>query len=306
MARRLDPLGARDRTRCLMWAFGALFPPAACAVLYETVRLARRRMSELGVPPRGGSLLLPPTLFVLLVFGLGASRAGSMLAPYVILLPIPFLLVQGELNELEMAEEARASAPMARRSWLPWSTVLLGLPLSVFVVHQVDGSDLVGLRRGRNLAASAVIEGTNPRFSLKPPSDRWEQVEPGVVGDGLERYGFRQRSTGNWVLVFVHEAGDMTLDDLVAARREVLREASGLRLVGSQERRTFLAGSHMVPLSSARHETVSFGNRNSFLTAGVIHDNHAVEVVGMSRHVVTELAEVAAFVMSLQLGGSGP
>ena len=82
----------------------------------------------MGLRPRGGSLLVAPVLYLVLAGGLLVSPASSLMAPFAILLPIPFLLVQAELNELEAARAAREPAAPARRSWWPWLALALGLP----------------------------------------------------------------------------------------------------------------------------------------------------------------------------------
>jgi hypothetical protein len=283
LGRGLDPRGPRDRRVGLAWAAAVLFAPATIALLLEIPRLARLQLRTLGVRSAGGSPILAPLVYGALVAGLMLSRLGTLWAPLLLALPLPFLLAQGEVNRLEIARAARAAEPVLPprgRRWWRWAVAAVGMPAVALLLVKLDGRGFVALAKARRVVAGARVKHAD-LFTMQVAGLNWEQTGSGVVGDGSEAMGFRRRDGSSWLVVYVTDGGSLTLDGIVADRRRLIND-SGELLVRSSERRFFLPGVDMVPASSAQHETrrgVSFGVYHVFST---IHDGKAIEVIGFA------------------------
>ena len=298
IGRGLDPEVRRDRGRRLLWTLGVFCPPVAAALIYETARLARRELVRLGLRPRAGSLHFAPTLYLTLWVIIPLASPGGMIAPLVLLAPLPFLLAQDEVNQLERVRAARAAEalPARPRRWL----LLLALPATAALVFLVDRTAFVAARSARRLQAREVVHDEQRRISLTVAGDDWQQVGAGVLGDGDEKLGFTQINGGGWVVVYIEPRVDSAgaLDAVVATRRQLIKE--DFKIVESTERRQFLAGAALVPVSFASYRVAGGGSPGAFHVAAVILGGHAVEVMGFEPVAQWLRPEVQAFVESLQ------
>ncbi len=296
-ARRLDPRGRSGRGRCLAWASAAFFYPAGCAVLFETSRLARLALQPLGVLPRGRSLLLAPGLCLGLSAFLTATRLSILWTPFILLLPVPALLAQDELNRLETACGDRTARPQRRVVLLSWALVALGLPVSAFALVKLDGKNVAALRSSRSLVAATRVAGTQPSYDLRVPSVGWQQVAPGILGDGTEDLAFRKHGGASWVLVYRSSTGGLSLDDVVSDRRRLLAEDR--RSIDTfDERRFFLNAPNLEPASFARYGLSSAGEAGVMVVMATLLGDIRIEAIGYSNPA--NQRDVEEFVLSLR------
>jgi hypothetical protein len=275
IARSLD-VGARvDRRRAVFWAAGVYCPPLAVALLYELPRLVRADSGTLVRRP--WPLWAAPSAYGALAFLILVSGWAGAWSVWLAALSLPFLLVQLEVNRWVAA--GPTAVPSTRCQSLRWLVLAL-LPGAVLGLRALDRGRFLAWRSARTLKSGEVIADVDRRFFLRVPSAGWEQVAPGVVGDGREKLAFRERATGHWLLVFDTpvKSTDVCLDDMVENRRAVL--ASTGTILESAERRRFLPGAKFVPASFANHRVRASTFLGAFVVTAAIIDKHAVEVVG--------------------------
>ena len=277
-----------------MWACAVVFIPAACAYLYEVTRLAR---AAAPAAQRRSSPLLAPALFVALGVVLLATRLADAWATLLLVLPIPFVMVQAELNRLEVRREPRARTAPTRWAWL---VLAVAMPLSVFAIYRLDRKAVKTLLTTRPLARGALVRGTSAPCTLQIPAAGWERVAPGGVGDGAEDIGLRKRRGGAWVVVYTQPAAATSLDQVVTYRRDLVKDSDGGRLQELDERRYFLDGADMAPASYAQYTMRYPANTGAYVVLTVLLDGVAVEVVGFAPGASKDLEELAALIRSVK------
>jgi hypothetical protein len=291
VARRLDAPSRASRARALVWPAALLFAPAACAYLYEVTRLSRLESAARGAPRARRPLLAAPLLYAAIGLALLASPAAPLWSPLLLLLPLPFLLVQAEINALEAARAAAAARgpaaappaapapawPPARRA-VPIIAAAL-LPVTAFVVWRLDRDTASSLKTSRRLAAGAVVADKAAQFSLRVPTRGWEQIGPGGVGDGSEEFALRSQRGEVWVVVYTQPMANSSLDDVVAYRRGLIREERAT-LHKIEEQRFFLEGADLVPASFVRYRMRYPRAWGSFQVLTTNVGDTYVEVVG--------------------------
>jgi len=294
VARRLDPQARLNRAHAVVWACAVVFIPAACAYLYEVTRLAR---AAAPAAPRRSSPLRAPALFLALGVVLLATRLADVWAALLLLLPIPFVMVQAELNRLEVRPDPRPRAAPTRWAWL---VLAVAMPLSALAIYKLDHRALRTLLTTRSVARGATVRGTRAPCTLHIPAAGWERVAPGGVGDGAEDIGLRKRHGGAWVVVYTQPASATSLDQVVAYRRDLVKDSDGGHLQTLDERRYFLDGADMAPASYAKYTMRYPADTGAYLVLTVFLDDVAVEVVGYAPGASKDLDELAALIRSVQ------
>jgi hypothetical protein len=300
VARRLDEGARAGRVQALAWACAALFAPAACAYLYEAGRLTRARIAVVGAAPGRWSLALPPLLYLAIGVGLLASRLSALWAPLVLLLPIPFVLLQADLNRLEAARLEPSAGPTAARTRAPsrwWIAALL--PIAAFCLWRLDGRAARSLRTARVLAANSEVANASGSFSLRVPSRGWEQVAAGGIGDGGEALGLRKDRNEVWVVVYTQTATGTSLDEVVGFRRGLIQEERAY-LLGIEETRFFLTGADLVPASYAKYRLKYPTALAVYMVLTTTVGDEIVEVVGFG--YPDNQQDVEKLVRSLKVG----
>ncbi|HEY0711128.1 MAG TPA: hypothetical protein VGF45_00520 [Polyangia bacterium] len=304
VARLGGQLGNPPQKRRWPWGLAVFFPPAACALLHQVPRLARAALPETASVSRPTSWLAP-ALYAGLYLGSLIGPLASLMAPLVFLLPLPFVIMQAQLNQVVRAQlnqpmrldpaGAITVPPRNRRRWL-W---LAFLPIAGLLLYRLDHMELRGLADNTPVEkGSTVVDAVDGRFSLIVPSDGWHRVPPASLVEDDPEMGFRHNASGD-VLVTrsrpVNEKGG--LDDLVAGRREAIGEAG--KILSISEKRVFLSGAEFVPVSIARYVTRSMGvNNMSFHVASVVLAGRGIEVIGIG-HGHEDDDPLAVFVSSI-------
>lgn len=300
LSRRLDAAARASRARALTWAGALLFAPAACAYLYEAARLARLEVVAQGGRPSRRPLLAAPLLYAAIALALLASPAASLWAPLLLLLPLPFVLVQAEVNAFEARRLTMGAPPAAGpvRRLAPIVAAAL-LPVTGFAIWHLDRQNVTSLKTSRRLSAGAIVQNSKAQFSLRVPSRGWERVGPGSVGDGSEEFGLLTRRGEVWVVVYTQPVAGTSLDGVVATRRGMVqRERAVLQKI--DEQRFFLDGAELVPASFARYRMLYPRALGSLLVFTTTVGDLFVEVVGYASDDAE--ADVTKLVRSLKQG----
>jgi hypothetical protein len=297
LARTLDPYQRRERTYCLGWAVSVFFAPAAGALIYEVSRLAREERRALGKSTGRRSLAIAPVLFLALCIVLVAVTAAW--TPLLLLLPLPFVIAQHDVNELEKLRSATvAVAAVDRARWLHLGLIAVGIPLTAFAFYKLDREVVLTLTssHSRRVGFTAAIGAGE--FDFTVPSDGWQQVAPGVVGDGTEALCFRKNGGDLWVLVYDTPESQLSLAAIVAARRSMI-ESESLKIQESREKRFFLEGhANLLPVSLSEHRVTGPNFQGVYQVLSVATGARTIEAIGFSNPLPTNIQDIQAFVMS--------
>jgi len=300
LARRLDTTSRASRARALTWAGALLFAPAACAYLYEASRLSRLEIAAQGGRLSRRPLLVAPLLYAAIALALLASPAAALWSPLLLLLPLPFVLVQAEVNAFEASRLTKGTppAPGKVRRLAPIVAAAL-LPVTGFAFWQLDRQTVTSLKTSHRLSAGAIVQDSTARFSLRVPSRGWERVGAGSVGDGSEAFGLSTQRGEVWAVVYTQPVAATSLDDVVAYRRGLVQSERSV-LLKIDEERFFLDGADLVPASFARYRVRYPRARGSFLVFTTTVGDQFVEVVGFAYD--DSEADVTQLVRSLRQG----
>jgi hypothetical protein len=163
------------------------------------------------------------------------------------LLPIPFLWIQQTLNRLH---SPTGEIGEVRSHWtaLRWISVGLGLPLVLYFAAVNDFPLVSSLLKPTRAGQRLAIEGSPAQVVL--PSSNWRRVGSGYLGDdsALELIG---PGTDTWLVAYVDGDSAGSIDNTVAVRRQLLAVDDTLRAL--EERRYFLEGADLTPVSLARY-----------------------------------------------------
>jgi len=304
MRRHLDP-----KVKPLLHVLGLFLPFVGLFVLYRQASLIRQLSLKTG--SRTGA---SPTLIVVIAVALSlvAFAAGRVvqggtgiadLADVVVglaLLPVPWLVMQGQLN--------RSKRSLIAPVWLPglfsrqrpkyvvagagaavFAWVAFGLLLAVGAYFELVRA------RGEHLEAGAPISGTSGWYTVTPAGEGWVRVSGGVIdADGdLEVYG---PTTDTWAIVYVDCVANARMDAMVEFRRNQIEPDSF-----SEERR--MLPDAFVPVSYARYAaSLALGERRIWWIALVATDKAVVELV-TTTSVGAEEPDLERTAKSLRLTG---
>ena len=106
-------------------------------------------MAQGGQPSRR-PLLAAPLLYAAIALALLASPASALWSPLLLLLPLPFLLVQAEVNAFE-AQRMRMGEPSAPGTVRRLSPIVAAalLPVTGFAVWQLDRHGFASMKTSR-------------------------------------------------------------------------------------------------------------------------------------------------------------
>lgn len=293
---KLNGENSEIRSTPAWWGFGTFVAPVCCAVLYdfsgkaEAVAGKRRGLIWRSLP----SILLA----VILLF---AFLLSTYLPPVAtcFLLPIPFLIVQHRIN----ASYSQWAEPVAIRSFQlavrHWVLIILGLPAVLALWWFVDLPAYSNLSVSR-LAEGTVITGTSGDFQLTTPSDDWRLVKAGTLSSDEAQLEIAGPGMATWIIVYRSDEPTIGIEETVASRRSMLLTVG--KPIALDEKRYFLEGSDLVPVSLSRYRTDQMGVEEYVsLTAQL--DSGQVEVLGYTAEPDRYSKEVLGFVRSLTEAG---
>jgi hypothetical protein len=283
VARNQDPDPAR-RTTHACWAAGCFIPAVCMALLHHFTRQASAG-EEAGSENRRTRRWLPahPSLLfaaVVLLWWL-TPLSGFWFLSF-LLLPVPFLFVQRQLNLVAMRQPHDATvspppapAPLWRRALQVGLTVagLAGFGLATWKMDRHELARLVAAE------SAGAIRGTSGLYELHLGDRSWVRVEPGTYGDSDSDLELRGPGSETWIVVYAAPAGNRTLESVVSSRRgQLFEEFTPLRF---GEERSFLPSADLVPLSVARY-LVDFGlgAQGAYVVLTAQLETHMVEVIG--------------------------
>lgn len=264
-------IGERNRSTPLWWALGSPAAPVGAGILYE---FNRRATALAGTRGRAAW----PALAYLALFVLWRlTPLEDYYLAFALLVPVPFLFVQRNINSAAARRVAVAHPP---RRLLPALalTMVVGLPVVATTAWLYDWPRLK-TELAHRLAGGARVAGQSALYELTLPSTEWKRVDPGTVGDDGSDLELIGPGTETWVVGYTASIRDSDLESTIASRRSMIFEVGAAR--GYDERRHFLPGSDFVPISVTVYD-ISFGMAGSgqyrVLTAQL--DGHVVELVG--------------------------
>jgi hypothetical protein len=222
------------------------------------------------------------------------------LAVVIAILPLPFLLLQHQLNAIKRAldlpiEDPPTGSVNADQAYY----LLLGVFLMGFFLAMQDGLGLETDNRpdGQAVEAGWPVYGTSDLYSLTPVHPSWVRVGDDDIHEGadLSLYG---ASSDTYVVVYVR-CEDMYLDQRVDFRRGEMRKY--MDDITMTERRELLTGSG-APVSYAdyRGTEKDGGDPGIWAATTVAEEDFLVEVVGTVGDA-TEFAAMTQLVKSLRL-----
>ncbi len=199
-----------------------------------------------------------PLYFVFwrLVFDAQAARDLAVLVVLLVVVGLPWFLLQRQLNVFKARLENVAWTAPPHRLTVPHYFVLsfgiLFWGLSTFGVV-VKSYDFVldSFPTGVALEPAAEIRGDSGLYALSAPGPGWRRLPKGSIAEDadLELAG---PSAASHLVVYVNPASEQSMDDTVDSRRRMIRESSASLQI---EEVRHLLGDAMVPVSFARYET---------------------------------------------------
>lgn len=228
-----------------------------------------------------------------------------LLCTYVVVVPLPWALIQLRLNRLKSAMAYPERPNRFSRFSLPqFGVIALGVVFwPLVIIGSLPDPTLDTLfapeAMGEPVLADEPISGSEGGYWITVRTDKWLRVDAGANPDepDLELVTQTQHS---WLVVYALR-GDWTLDDIVNFRRnEIGRDIPNLT---TREQRTLLADS-AVPVSYARYYG-KIDPRDVFPTtwwvSTVVTDSGAVEVVASTANGHIAAKELEGIVKSLRI-----
>lgn len=296
-ARDTGAAGSQRRTP-VWWALGSFCFPVCVAILYEFARHAGRIRGR----PSGAGVWLGPLLYAAIVGFATLSPWRSLLAPALLLAPLPFVVVQRQLERAASQAHAGEASTALPKHALDWALLAVGLPAVAALIWWTDSSALRDLARPR-LEAGEIVKGRELSYTLEVPRDGWKRVESGQFGDEGSDLELAGPSGGSWVVTYVH-AG-MGIDDIVDSRRSVLRETLGG--LSFEERRSFLSQSDFVSFSQATYRGFIAGlGETLYVVSTVSGDDRSVEVIAFSPDPPNDESDLKQLIASIAFPEGAP
>ena len=294
---------------------GLIIPIVGFGIVYRQTRHIRDLNAAVGQSSKFGPELVMFVFIVVyfasLASNLAADDLGETLSSVLSLVvvatySVPWLLMQHDLNryKAKLAGVQWTSHPN-RYNGLQRVTVALG---SLFMVAVIAGVTIefdgfIDRQQGQALARGAHVAGSSGAYQLLIPEDGWAKLKPGRLSEDadLELMG---TSSTTYVIGYVGEALNVSMDDFVANRRALIRE--DWPEVKVTEERRLLPGT-IVPVSFARYESTDLDvlGTTFILVTTVVADGKTIEIVGATESIDSHLPQIEAITKSVRLTQEG-
>lgn len=200
----------------------------------------------------------------------------EVLLPGLLAMPLPFLIVQHEINAGWRGEPV---LPLRRQfSAARIAILVIGLPAIAVLVYVTDLQVVRGLASpSLDPGEEVAIEGS--RAVLVVPGDSWRQVAPGTNGDEDAALELVHLGATGWTVVYVDEASESGFDTWVDARLALLDELG--TILHREETRFYLEGGrHPASLATYHSTSLGFPEWTSVLTVRL--DDQVIEVIAQT------------------------
>lgn len=291
-------------------AAGIVLPLAGWYVWHSTARRVAALSAQSG--QRAARQVWTTSLFgiaVLAVFqavllGLFVPRhlivdPGVALLVAASILPLPFLLLQRQVNAYKMTlGNPRWTSQPFKLS--PGEVSFLAMVLGFAGYTLYANKDLLSRTldraKGETLLAGQVVRGESGLYQLTLPTAGWVRVGTDDIhkNSDLSLYG---PTEGTYLVVYV-KCHNETIDQRVRFRRGRKRDALGYLTI---EERRVLLDEALVPISYTRYAGTRKGGPETSWVATVAEEDFLVEVISDTRGGEANQAAAEAFVMSLRL-----
>jgi len=294
---------------------GLIIPIVGFGVVYRQTRHIRNLNAAVGQSSKFGPGLVMFVFIVVyfasLASNLAADDLGETLSLVLTLVVVaaysaPWLLMQHDLNRYKARlASAQWTSPPNRYTGLQRTTVALGglLMIAVFGGLALELDGLVDRQQGQALARGDHVAGNSGAYQLLIPQAGWAKLIPGTLSEDadLELMG---TSSTTYVIGYVGDALNVSMDDFVANRRALIRE--DWPEVKVTEERRLLPGT-IVPVSFARYESTDLNvlGTTFILVTTVIADGKTIEIVGATESIDSHLPQVEAITKSVLLTQEG-
>lgn len=271
--------GGRPRSSTpVWWALGCFAPPAAVALLIDFRKRARTSLVEAG-GSESRFTGWPALIYVAILLIGGYSPLGSFPPTMLLLLPVPFLMVQRAINHVHRRTAETTPLPVRAAHPVEWVGVSFGTVALAMLMWYLSPS-LLSVLSPRH-GAGTVIDGISGQFSITLPSDSWRVVRPGTLGDAESDLELLGPGVESWLVGYTHDRALANLDGTIDARRGTLATLGKLRSL--EESRRFLDRDSLVPVSVAHYEVHGFGQGNmKFVVLTAETEQSIIELIGHS------------------------
>jgi hypothetical protein len=242
-----------------------LFVPVGAVLLARLGRLA----DEVRGRAAGRHWPLLAVLFLVAGIGSGSAEVGL---PFLLLLPLPVVLVQRAMNAPWQDER-----PSGRPRWRD----LPGALLCVLAFVGTWENDHAALRAWISPSAvpGAAVSGPQRDYRLVPPDLGWALVPSGTNGEPDADLELQSRFRRAWIVVYRVEEPNTDLDDTIDVRLSRLEEAASV--TGFTESRTLELGADgPVVTSRAWFETSDLFGRDHVHVRAIRTGDRLYEAVG--------------------------
>lgn len=283
-----------------MYVLGACIPIAGPFVAYKQ----HAQISQLN---NSAGQRLAPAAWCIVVLVICNYVAGTALQisdnlptifVYLTISPIPCLLMQRKLNayKLTLLNANWVTHPF-RFTKLQYIALVLGG--AIFALALYGSLEEMGRWQGQAMSAGSVVSGTKAPYHLTIPNNEWRSVAPGTIGEGsdLDTYG---ASVETFLIVYVHDNQNLSLDDIVDSRREQIRESES-NFSFSEER--IMLDNGWLPVSYARYTNKSMliGEQVWWVATVVTEDDFGIEAVAYTQGQKPDEKAIETLVRSLRL-----
>ena len=282
-------------------ALGCLCTPVCASFLYDCEVQIRACFARRGIrrPGRAGGVVVLH-LMIVIVFALTPLRLFWIIP--LVLLPLPFVLIQSQINTLHRIEATGHSTKLSfkpvQRAIVGIGTPLLAAGLWLFDVptsqHHFTPS----------LAAGTAIAEKDAAYTLTIPSASWRRVQEGTVGEDsdLELSGPGEET---WLVTYSHQADDGALEETVAQRRSMIFESGNV--TAYEEVRLYLDAADHHPVSIADYYLENgIAGHGAYVVATALLQERVIEVIGYTEEPQVYLSEIKQLVKSLAIRREEP
>lgn len=283
-----------------MYSLGMLIPVANLFVFYRQVKQVATLARELA--PRDavlspGLLLAGYAVLSLSVHFTGKSGYYLALAVSLLLLPLPWLGSQRDLNRAKLRLEDPAwRRPAFRFGLVHYAIMLLGCV--GFVGIFLSTSAELDWYRAEPLGASRTIAGASGLYRLRVPDDAWRKVPPGTFGDPDSDLELGRRDLESFLIAYLHKHD--SLEDAVLNRVNSLRSA--YNTLEYSEERTLQEG-RLLPVSLAYYRGSDGINTARWWVATAVLGQRTVEIIGQTGASPRVQRDVEALVRGVEFMG---
>jgi len=279
---------------------GCLCIPVCAGFLYDCeVQIRGVAQRGIGRPGRIGGVVL---LYLMIVVAFGLTPLRLFWIVPLLLLPVPFVLIQRRINALH---NIGAADPHTRISYRPVQRVIVGIGTPLLAA----GLWFIDVPRYQqsfspSLAAGAAIPEKDAVYTLTMPNASWRHVRQGSLGEGsdLELSGPGEET---WLVTYTRQADEEALEASVAQRRAMIFGSGNV--TAYEEVRLYLDAAEHHPISIADYYLENgIAGHEAYVVATALLEDRVVEVIGYTAEPRVHLSEVKQLVKSLAMRREEP